>query len=498
MQKQHIFKSKNKLASVLLGGVMLFAAMFGAAFGGFGIQNVYAAAAQTGYWDSSNSSGYWSSTMSAPLQSRHGTATDLNFANYYDNLPYGFYMQSPSSYQVWYDVYGISLRTKIGGVWYVQDYYDADTFFSTTGYNASFVNLSKYFDFIVGQECEFYAYAKNKYSGVFYRSGIMNFTPTTLIDTQSVLAPSATISYHNVDSTAGWKSSYNRFDTFTLPIPPNKSDYAFAGWYTNGDFTGNPIIILPAGSGGNKDFYAKWVYAYDLVELPPDPVKTGFDFIGWFYDSAFTIPYDYLPIYSNTELYAKFEAIVYNIGYILNGGEMSGQPTTYTIESDGFTLPIPSRTGYTFKGWYTLPDFSGDVVTTIPKGSIGHRNYYAKWEINRFTVTFYVDGAVYKTMEVDYGTTLGRLGAEPTLAMYSIQSVEYRDGRTPTATENGFIVEGNAVMYLEAKTGVDAATGWAQANWQTILWLVLGGIGLIAVISLIVFFVRRKKNSYGR
>lgn len=28
-----------------------------------------------------------------------------------------------------------------------------------------------------------------------------------------------------------------------------------------------------------------------VVELPPDPVKTGYDFIGWYYDEAFTLPY---------------------------------------------------------------------------------------------------------------------------------------------------------------------------------------------------------------
>ena len=48
-------------------------------------------------------------------------------------------------------------------------------------------------------------------------------------------------------------------------------------------------------------------------------------------------------------------------------------------------------TGYTFGGWYYEPDFSGDVVTSIPKGTFGHVDLYAQWVLtpdNDYVITY--------------------------------------------------------------------------------------------------------------
>ena len=77
----------------------------------------------------------------------------------------------------------------------------------------------------------------------------------------------------------------------------------------------------------------------------------------------------------------------YNINYNLNGGTMSGQKTSYTV-ADSFTLPQPTRTGYTFTGW-TGTGLSGLTKTvTVAKGSIGNRSYTANWSANSCFITF--------------------------------------------------------------------------------------------------------------
>ena len=55
-------------------------------------------------------------------------------------------------------------------------------------------------------------------------------------------------------------------------------------------------------------------------------------------------------------------------------------PVVTYIQGLDYTLALPSREGYFFKGWYDNPSFTGDVVTTIEEGVAPASMYYAKWE----------------------------------------------------------------------------------------------------------------------
>ncbi|MBR1376674.1 MAG: InlB B-repeat-containing protein [Bacilli bacterium] len=83
---------------------------------------------------------------------------------------------------------------------------------------------------------------------------------------------------------------------------------------------------------------------------------------------------------NNKSLEAKYSLTNYTIGYILNGGTVSrSNPTTYTIETNTFTLNNPSRTGYTFKGWSGTGIADKSTSVTIPKNSNGNRSYTANF-----------------------------------------------------------------------------------------------------------------------
>ena len=74
---------------------------------------------------------------------------------------------------------------------------------------------------------------------------------------------------------------------------------------------------------------------------------------------------------------------VYSIHYYDGDNDLSSDPqyqSKYTRLCPDITLPTISKGGYAFLGWYTSPDFNGEKVTTIPKGSTGNRTYYAKWD----------------------------------------------------------------------------------------------------------------------
>jgi len=132
------------------------------------------------------------------------------------------------------------------------------------------------------------------------------------------------------------------------------------------------------------------------VPMPPSPTPpVGHTFAGWYFDAAFTQPFDGRPILADTVLHARFALINFTITYNLNGGSMTGQPTTFTINSPTITLPTPTRNGFTFMGWYTNPAFTGGVVTQIVQGSLDNRTFHARWLATQFSITYNLNGGVF-------------------------------------------------------------------------------------------------------
>ena len=114
-----------------------------------------------------------------------------------------------------------------------------------------------------------------------------------------------------------------------------------------------------------------------------------------------------------TTLYANWTATPYTITYHLNDGtNPGGVPTEFTIESAAITLPTPTREGYNFMGWYANADLStGGVQTTIAAGSTVNKEYWAKWEIKKYTVIWHVGESTSTTNDVAHFTTFSTLEA---------------------------------------------------------------------------------------
>ncbi|MDD2371519.1 MAG: InlB B-repeat-containing protein [Firmicutes bacterium] len=73
----------------------------------------------------------------------------------------------------------------------------------------------------------------------------------------------------------------------------------------------------------------------------------------------------------------------YSIDYNVNGGVNDpSNPSTYEIVGDDIILGAPTRTGYTFGGWYDNTEFSGTAITTISVASEIDYTLYAKWVAN--------------------------------------------------------------------------------------------------------------------
>ena len=63
----------------------------------------------------------------------------------------------------------------------------------------------------------------------------------------------------------------------------------------------------------------------------------------------------------------------------------------------------PTREGYTFGGWYRKPSCLETDKWDFTKNNVtADITLYAKWTANKYTVTFKIDGEVYKTQSVEY------------------------------------------------------------------------------------------------
>ena len=125
-----------------------------------------------------------------------------------------------------------------------------------------------------------------------------------------------------------------------------------------------------------------------------------------------------------TELTAQWTAPTYAVTLNTNGGTINnGNVTGYTY-GVGATLPAAddmTYTGHTFKGWYDNENLTGSPVTAIGGTGTGNKEYWAKWEINQYTITVKPEnGKADITITQDYGTPI-TAPADPTRKGYTFK-----------------------------------------------------------------------------
>ena len=154
--------------------------------------------------------------------------------------------------------------------------------------------------------------------------------------------PSLSLAYNN-----------NAFNILSGEIP-TRSGYTFNGWYT-------------AVSGGTKVYNANGAYNSSATSY----WNNG----KWIYKG-------------DVVLYAQWSLANYTVTYNLNGGTVTGNPTSYNAGST-FTLKNPTKQGYKFTGWSGTGINGTSTSVTIPKGSTGNRSYTANFELEPLKINNY-------------------------------------------------------------------------------------------------------------
>lgn len=230
------------------------------------------------------------------------------------------------------------------------------------------------------------------------------------------------IRYENIESSNNPynPTTYLTGQVITLKNPIDKTGYEFKGWFTNAEYEPNSRI-------------------YQITDVPANNET----FIG--------------------PIYAKFEPRKYDIVYHLDGGNFAVgtvHPDYYYISSSSITIPDPIRNGYTFDGWYTDSDLSVPAETTIPTNSTGNRDFYAKWNLNSYTVIYNVNGGENLTNDT-YSVESTLILPTPTRDGYKFQ------GWYDNAEFEGAAITTLPIEPIDAETLTDKTL---YAKWEEIVY----------------------------
>ena len=196
--------------------------------------------------------------------------------------------------------------------------------------------------------------------------------------------------------------------------------------------------------------------------------KTGYTFIGWSENQTATqAQYGKNASYTankSVKLYAVWQANIYDISYVLNGGtNNSSNPSTYTY-GKGATLSNATKQGYTFDGWYTESTFE-NKITSISTTQTGNITVYAKYNEITYTLTYDLAGGSLATGKVNPSN-------------YTIGMTDFT---LNNPTKTGYSFKGWTGGVVNAKGEIDntAETGTTENTTtpQTILVIKQGSLG---------------------
>ena len=310
--------------------------------------------------------------------------------------------------------------------------------------------------------------------------------PTPTPEPEPVIEEEYKVIFNANGGAGGQTTSFEMKYEETLPRiseeRPIRNGYIFKGWYDNSDYAkgikyydenGNPVrlfdkkndLILYAGwekdttyeepeptpveeteyeitfningGNGNTPDEINVTYNSKLPNISSSvPTRTGYEFTGWYDNSDYAKGTKYYgtdgkPVRtynrkSDITLYAGWKIMTYKITYNLNegsGGQTGSLSVQYNSALPQINKNIPTRSGFTFKGWYDNADYTKGKQY-YNENNVAVRNYdktsnltlYAGWSkvivVQTYQVTFNINGGS--------GSTPGRVNAVLGSAMPSI------------------------------------------------------------------------------
>ena len=225
--------------------------------------------------------------------------------------------------------------------------------------------------------------------------------PNTMPSEDVTVTGTFTVNYYKltymVDGEV-YKTGEVEFGTRVPPEDePTKEGYTFSGWdglpssmpaedvTITGTFTINQYELIYQVNG---ETYKTVSYDYgESITVEAEPTKEGYTFSGWS-EIPSTMPSE------DVTVTGSFTINQYDLTYMVDG-------KTYDVVSYLYGESItpkeePTKEGYTFSGWSKIP-------STMPAEDVAVTGSFT---VNKYKLTYMIDGKVYKEVEVAYGATI--------------------------------------------------------------------------------------------
>ena len=256
------------------------------------------------------------------------------------------------------------------------------------------------------------------------------------------------------------------------PYVPVRTGYTFLGWADNKNavagskstinvtffqtiyaaWKADTYTVSFNANGGTCPTASKEVNFNSAYGTLPIPTRTGYGFDGWFTSAqggsavnADTV----MSTASNHTLYAHWSANSYTVNFNANGGTCPTASKEVNFNSAYGTLPIPTRTGYGFDGWFTSAQGGSAVNADTVMSTADNHTLYAHWIANTHTVSFDANGGTCSdsSKSVAYDSAYGELPV-PTKDCYNFEGwFTAKDGGTQVKAETKVLTDSNHTLY---------------------------------------------------
>lgn len=262
-----------------------------------------------------------------------------------------------------------------------------------------------------------------------------------------------------------------------------------------------------ANNDGKGDLWFSGTYAEGVYNLPYVPTRTGYTFLGIvdsflheypdgshggaYYWNSQGVALHEINYLCNGNVFCLWSANNYTVYFNANGGYCPYNAVTTTYDSSNYyAVGVPSKSGYTFDGWYTsatggtkVYDANGICTNegTFWSGNVwkyaGDTTLYAHYTQNVHTLTINPNGGLYNNATgsavcytVFDSQSYNSIGI-PTRTGYNFTGWYVADG-TPVWDSNGYAIQyqKNTTYW---KNGYDWNAAWmggCYRDWEHMLW----------------------------
>jgi uncharacterized repeat protein (TIGR02543 family) len=285
--------------------------------------------------------------------------------------------------------------------------------------------------------------------------------------------------------------------------PPTREGYQFAGWHDNSALSGAALDLatftvtspqtlfaawapntyyvayLPNGEAGGSMPLARHTYNAPQALAQNGYYRTGYTFAAWDTEadgggvrytagqevSNLTVVHE-----DTVRLYAQWEGKRYGLYFFREGGAGGLDSLRVAYGAAVGELPVVTRTGYTFGGWWTNPDSGGEqyvAATVYAKADSTH--LYARWSPARFRITFNAQGGAVSRAEqnIYYRTLIDSLPTATREDYIFVGWFTEADGGSEYTTTTVYPSPSNATLYAR----------WVGIDHTSLTNITVGGGG---------------------